>query len=82
MAFQKGRSFCYAVWSLIIDGKKKMKNTKISLWKWALGACLLFLGAQNAFALNGQICADGTVYLKPPTGWTTAFAAGDRKSVV
>ena len=41
-----------------------MKNTKISLWKWALGACLLFLGAQNAFALK----CEGTIHVKAPSG--------------
>ena len=60
---------------------KMMKNSKISLWKWALGACLFFAGMQNAFALDAKVCASGTVYLNPPADWTEAYAAGGGKFV-
>ena len=45
---------------------KMMKKSKISLWKWALSACLLFAGVQNAFALG----CDGTIYIQVPSSWT------------
>ncbi len=45
---------------------KMMKNSKISLWKWALGACLFFAGVQNAFALG----CEGTIYIQVPKTWT------------
>ena len=82
MGYRKGPSFCYA----LLEGKPsmetKMKMNKINLLvKWALGVCLLFVGAQSAFALNGQVCAEGTVYLDAPKSWTTAYAAGGGKFV-
>ena len=60
----------------------KMKMTKMNLLaKWALGVCLLLAGVQSAFALNGQVCADGTVYLDAPSSWTEAYAAGGGKFI-
>ena len=60
----------------------KMKMNKMNLLvKWALGVCLLFAGVQSAFALNGQVCAEGTVYLQAPASWTEAYAAGGGKFV-
>ncbi|MBQ7540407.1 MAG: hypothetical protein IJT13_04710, partial [Bacteroidaceae bacterium] len=51
-----------------------MKNTMKSLKLWVLGCVMLFAGVQSASAaLKG---CEGTVYLKLPDGWTTAFAAG------
>ena len=44
-----------------------MKKVKQSLLTWTLGACLLFLGVQSAFALN----CGGNIYVMPPTGWTS-----------
>ncbi|MBR4679548.1 MAG: fibro-slime domain-containing protein [Fibrobacter sp.] len=59
-----------------------MKMNKMNLLvKWALGVCLLFAGVQSAFALNGQVCAEGTVYLQAPASWTEAYAAGGGKFV-
>ena len=58
-----------------------MKKTTNLLCKWALGVCLLIAGVQNAFALNGQVCAEGTVYLDAPKTWTSAYAAGGGKFV-
>ena len=47
-----------------------MKSLKL----WVLGCVMLFAGVQNASAaLKG---CEGTVYLKLPDGWTTAFTAG------
>ena len=60
---------------------KMMKKTTNLLCKWALGVCLLIAGVQNAFALNGQVCAEGTVYLDAPKTWTSAYAAGGGKFV-
>ncbi|SHK73883.1 fibro-slime domain-containing protein [Fibrobacter sp. UWOV1] len=60
----------------------KMKMNKMNLLvKWALGVCLLLAGVQSAFALNGQVCAEGTVYLQVPASWTEAYAAGGGKFV-
>lgn len=64
-----------------IDGKRIMKNTKNTLTKWLMAACVLIVGAQSAFALNGQVCAEGTIYLQAPKTWTAAFAAGGGKFV-
>ena len=47
--------------------KNVMKNTKKTLWKWVLGACLLVAGVQSGWALN----CGGKIYVKPPTGWTS-----------
>ncbi|WP_170930602.1 fibro-slime domain-containing protein [Fibrobacter sp. UWB1] len=59
-----------------------MKMNKMNLLvKWALGVCLLLAGVQSAFALNGQVCAEGTVYLQAPASWTEAYAAGGGKFV-
>ena len=44
-----------------------MKKTMNLLCKWALGVCLLFVGAQNAFALK----CEGTIYVKIPSDWAT-----------
>ncbi len=50
-----------------------MKNTMKSLKLWVLGCVMLFAGVQSASAaLKG---CEGTVYLKLPDGWTTAFTA-------
>ena len=46
----------------------KMKRTKQSLWKWTLGACLLFWGVQSAYSACG-----GKVYFKAPSDWTSAY---------
>ena len=51
-----------------------MKKTKISLWKWALGICMLFAGVQGAWAQN-QKCS-GTAYIKPPASWTSVYVSG------
>lgn len=50
-----------------------MKKSKISLWKWALGICMLFAGVQSAWALK----CNGTIYFRLPTGWTEAYVFGD-----
>ena len=47
---------------------KMMKKTMNLLCKWALGVCLLFVGAQNAFALK----CEGTIHVKLPKGWSAA----------
>ena len=52
---------------------KMMKKSKISLWKWALGICMLFAGVQSAWALK----CNGTIYFRLPTGWTEAYVFGD-----
>ena len=50
-----------------------MKNTMKSLKLWVLGCVMLFAGVQSASAaLKG---CEGTVYLKLPEGWATAFTA-------
>ena len=54
--------------------RNTMKNTIKSLKLWVLGCVMLFAGVQSASAaLKG---CEGTVYLKLPEGWTTAFTAG------
>lgn len=55
----------------LLEGKpsmdiKIMKNTKNTILKWILGACLLFAGAQSAFALQ----CEGNIYIKAPASWT------------
>lgn len=57
-----------------------MKKTKISLWKWALGICMLFAGVQSAWAQN-QNCA-GMAYIKPPASWTSVFVSGQNGEIV
>ena len=53
--------------------RNTMKNTMKSLKLWVLGCVMLFAGVQSASAaLKG---CEGTVYLKLPDGWTTAFTA-------
>ena len=49
---------------LTIDGNKMMKKTKISLWKWALGICMLFAGVQSAWALK----CEAKIHIQPPAG--------------
>ncbi len=45
---------------------KIMKNTKNTLLKWVLGACMLVAGVQSAFALQ----CEGKIYVKAPaSGW-------------
>ena len=53
---------------------KMMKKTKISLWKWALGICMLFAGVQNSFAMT----CDGNIYVQGPSTWdkVTIVAGG------
>ena len=57
-----------------------MKKSKISLWKWALGICMLFAGVQSAWAQN-QNCA-GMAYIKPPASWTSVFVSGQNGKIV
>ena len=40
---------------------KMMKKTKISMWKWILGTCLIFAGVQNVIA-----ACEGTLHFKKP----------------
>ena len=54
---------------------------KMSLWKYALGCCLLFAGVQGVWAQGQQqnqnpITCKGTVYFKAPDDWTTAYIGG------
>ena len=49
---------------------KMMKKTKISMWKWVLGTCLIFAGVQNALA-----ACEGTLHFKKPDDWTNVFVA-------
>ena len=44
-----------------------MKSLKL----WVLGCVMLFAGVQNASAALAG--CEGTVYLKLPDGWTTAY---------
>lgn len=46
-----------------------MKNTKNTLIKWFLGACLLLAGAQSAFALQ----CDAKIYIKAPSTWDAVY---------
>ena len=47
---------------------KMMKKTKISMWKWVLGTCLIFAGVQNALA-----ACEGTLHFKKPDDWTSVY---------
>jgi fibro-slime domain-containing protein len=47
---------------------KTMKNMKISLWKWVLGACMLLVGVQSAAA-----ACTGTLHFKKPDEWPASF---------
>ena len=47
---------------------KMMKKTKISMWKWILGTCLIFAGVQNVIA-----ACEGTLHFKKPDDWTSVF---------
>jgi len=51
---------------------------KMSLWKYALGCCLLFAGVQGVWAQGQQqpVTCKGTVYFKAPDDWTGAFIGG------
>ena len=60
----------------MLEGKPSMDNTTMKnkknalmtgAIKWILGACMVLMGAQSAFALGCK----GNVYFKPPTTWTT-----------
>ena len=59
---------------------------KMSLWKYALGCCLLFAGVQSAWAQQQQnqnpITCKGTVYFKAPANWTGAFIGGKNVQMV
>ena len=71
MAFQWGLPYCYAM----LEGKPsmetKMKMNKTNLLvKWALGVCLLLVGAQNAFALK----CDGNIHVQAPAGVENLWA--------
>ncbi len=46
--------------------KQTMKNTKNTLFKWIMAACMLIAGLQGAFALQ----CEGTIYIKAPESWT------------
>jgi len=48
---------------------KNMKNKTTSLLKWMLGLCLLFIGAQGAFAME----CEGTIYIQLPSSWASAI---------
>ena len=52
----------------------------MSLWKYALGCCLLFAGVQGVWAQGQQnqnpVTCKGTVYFKAPDDWTGAFIGG------
>ena len=51
----------------------------MSLWKYALGCCLLFAGVQGVWAQQQQqppVTCKGTVYFKAPDDWTGAFIGG------
>lgn len=50
---------------------KIMKNTKNTLLKWILGACMLVAGVQSTSAAG---CA-GTVYFQKPSTWDAAYVA-------
>ena len=53
------------------------KKTSISLWKWVLGACMLFVGMQSAWAM----ACDGTIRIKLPSGWSSAVITMDGNSI-
>ncbi len=62
---------------------------KMSLWKYALGCCLLFAGVQGVWAQGGQqqedqnpITCKGTVYFKAPADWTGAYISGKNVQTV
>ena len=54
--------------------KVTMKKQSNALIKMVFGLALLFAGVQGAFA---SMACEGTVYLKLPDGWTSAYAAGN-----
>lgn len=54
--------------------KVTMKKQSNALTKMVFGLALLFAGVQGAFA---SMTCEGTVYLKLPDGWTSAYAAGN-----
>ena len=56
-----------------------MKNTIKSLKLWVLGCVMLFVGAQSAFA---ALACEGTVYLKLPDGWKSAYVVSDGKKTL
>ncbi|WP_163437085.1 fibro-slime domain-containing protein [Fibrobacter succinogenes] len=45
-----------------------------SMFKTILSTMLLALAGQSAFALDGRVCAEGTIYLNAPASWTEAYA--------
>ena len=45
-----------------------------SMFKTILSTMLLVLAGQSAFALDGRVCAEGTIYLNAPASWTEAYA--------
>lgn len=54
--------------------KVTMKKQSNALIKMVFGLALLFAGVQCAFA---SLACEGTVYLKLPDGWKTAYAAAN-----
>lgn len=54
--------------------KVTMKKQSNALMKMVFGLAFLFAGVQGAFA---SLACEGTVYLKLPDGWTTAYAAAN-----
>ena len=57
---------------------------KMSLWKFALGSCMLFAGVQSVWAQQNQnpVTCKGTVYFKAPEDWTAAYIGGQNVNVV